>query len=59
MLKPTKRTSERIFLIENIAEITINKDVYYLCIFDDATIALFDGVEFKNIIELIIPFDNN
>ena len=45
--KPKNRDSERMFLISSIHELVIDKKIYYLIIFDDSTISIFDSRNFK------------
>jgi len=54
-LKPKARTSQRIFLIEQLLEIQVQKKLYLLVIFDECTIALYDAVTYASVLEYVIP----
>ncbi|KAL4444479.1 hypothetical protein ABPG74_016772 [Tetrahymena malaccensis] len=54
-LKPKERTSERIFLIEYFVEMKVDKRNYFLVIFDESTIAIYNGDNFQSALEFVIP----
>jgi len=56
-LKPKNRDSERLYLIQKIHEILIDRKIYYLIIFDDSTISIFDSRTFNIINEFRTKYE--
>ena len=46
-LKPKNRESEKIYIIDNILSINIDNKNYYLILFDDSTVTIFNSADFS------------
>lgn len=55
-LKPKSRESEKMYIIDNMLSVIIDNKSYYMVVFDDSTVTIFNSVDFSVANEFCINY---